>query len=111
MPFCFCWSCTSHVLNRCASSLAVLHCSAPVIGFKAAPSGDVATNAWSKKDITKTKTVASGQYTFYQDPNALEIGRYLDSQGNQWGGQKAPAGAGSYSKWQDCLSACDDDVL
>lgn len=48
-----------------------------MIGYKAVPSGDVGTNAWSvgqdavkaqkKKDAAVTgKALASGRYTFYQ---------------------------------------------
>jgi hypothetical protein len=54
--------------------LCFLPCSAPVIGYKAVPSGDVGTNAWSvngKKKAPKTdeaaaNALASGRYTFYQ---------------------------------------------
>jgi hypothetical protein len=53
-------------------------CSAPVVGFKAVPSGDVGTNAWSinpdtgkaekKADAAENevKALASGRYTMYQ---------------------------------------------
>jgi hypothetical protein len=58
-------------LDQHAESSAVCCvCSAPVVGFKAVPSGDVATNAWSKKDKTPeeiaAKALASGRYTMYQ---------------------------------------------
>lgn len=104
-------------------------CSAPVIGFKALPSGDVATSPWSiakkrKADKVSGKAVSSGQYTFYQDKNALEIGKYKQD-GSLWaynglsvvndldeyGGQKLAANRASFTKWQDCLNACDDDYL
>jgi hypothetical protein len=59
--------------------LVLCTCSAPVVGFKAVPSGDVGTNAWSEKrekqiaeleskgvDKAEAKALASGRYTFYQ---------------------------------------------
>jgi len=92
--------------------------SAPVIGFKAVPSGDVATNAWSLRRQKKEEAAlsgdaaamasASGQYTFYQDPNALEIGQgYTGTDGQAL--QRPAPGRGSFTRWQDCLNACDDD--
>lgn len=82
-----CDECQPHVLLTCVYVL--LPCSAPVVGFKAVPSGDVGTNAWSTKENKKNKVeslvaqgvsevdaqaLASGQYTFYQVSfKALEI--------------------------------------
>jgi len=97
-----------------------IYVGAPVIGFKAVPSGDVATNAWDMRKKLKEKAAltddptlkamasASGQYTFYQDPNALEIGR-VDETNTAVNLQYVPAGVNSFTRWQDCLNACDDD--
>lgn len=93
-------------------------CSAPVVGFKAAPSGDVGTNAWSVEDLDKHikdqndkkavgKALASGRYTMYQDEKGLEIGRWTAEDGRV--GQVAPDDASTYTDWQQCLNACDDD--
>lgn len=143
---------------------------APVVGFKAVPSGDVGTNAWSMArsakvkslvesgmDQASAKALASGRYTFYQvrlhmlpepdiwhrlalllpprwtvdysmplaifpaaaavdpglqDPYALEIGNWtVETEAGTVSGQKVPEGVGGFTKWQDCLNACDDDYL
>lgn len=77
-------------------------CSNPLIAFKALVSGDVGTNAWkinteSSKGI-KASAVTTGQYTFWQEPNALAVGV-----------QEPFAAAGSFNSLQDCLDACDID--
>lgn len=74
----------------------------PWVAFKALPAGYVATSVWSVKGEStkkaKAKAVASGLYTFWQDPNALAIGQ-----------QSVPSGAASFGTVQDCLTACDYD--
>lgn len=76
--------------------------SMPWVGFKALASGYTATNAWSTNTSgpalgqTTAKAVASGQYIFYQDSLALEIGS-----------QAAPADAARYQSVEDCLRTCD----
>lgn len=74
-----------------------LYClSAPLIGFKNLPSGDVGTNAWS----VKGKQVSTGTYTFYREEEALIVGTQV----------AAPQTAGSAPQnLQACLDACDDD--
>jgi hypothetical protein len=42
-----------------------------------------------------------------QDPLALEVGTGNYPAGQV--GQKQPDNRLSYTKWQDCLNACDDD--
>lgn len=83
-----------------AAFYSALPCREPLIGFKAIPSGDIGVNAASVRNgKTRANGVSSGQYTFYQDPNALDVGY-----------QTAPANAMSFTQLQDCMSACDNDV-
>lgn len=101
----------------------------PVLGLKAIPSNNLGTLAWSLHadtsatgpqqqqlqqqqplqqqqhlqqagDGVSASSQASGLYMFYQDPNGLMVGTT----------RRAPAGAASFSKMQDCMSACDDDT-
>lgn len=80
--------------------------SMPWVGFKALPAGYVATSPWSiteqpagsASNTTSAKAAGSGLYTFWQDPNALEIGT-----------QTAPTNAASMESVQDCVTACDYD--
>jgi hypothetical protein len=38
----------------------------PFVGFKAAPSGYTGTNPWALKNLTRTKAVAGGVYSWWQ---------------------------------------------
>jgi hypothetical protein len=101
----------------------------PVLGLKAVPSNNLGTLAWSLRadasatgpqqqqlqqqqplqqpqqqqqqpgDGLSASSQASGLYVFYEDPNGLMVGTT----------RRAPAGAASFTKMQDCMSACDDD--
>jgi hypothetical protein len=79
------------VLTLLLGTLLLCSCSAPVVGFKAVPSGDVGTNAWSTKaqqkaekveqlkakgvDEAEAKALASGRYTFYQVCSTVCVGK------------------------------------
>lgn len=87
----------------------------PVLALKAVPSGDLGTNAWSvtgqsaptsrgeqqqeQSDKVRAKAIASGLYTYYEDPSGLNIGNV----------RQAAPGASSFTSLQDCANACDDD--
>lgn len=84
-----------------------LLCSAPLIGFKNLPSGDVGTNGWSitdaqKKKMNKAKLVATGTYTFYREEQALIVGA-------EQVGASIPPGTADQDL-QNCLNACDNEV-
>lgn len=81
----------------------------PWVGYKVMPSGYTATNPWSLQDTTQqeqppsstttsAKGLATGLYTFWQDPNALTVGV-----------QSVPPGAANFTSVQTCLDRCDDD--
>lgn len=88
--------------------------SAPFIGLKAMPSGDLGItpgqtgnsttakfhegHAHNCTIIMTAKAITSGQYTFYRDPAAAEI---LST-------EPAP-GRDGFLEDQDCLTACDFD--
>jgi hypothetical protein len=98
-------------------------CSAPLIGFKNLPSGDVGTNAWSKSirdsatsdnatsesdqhNSAKFVGVSTGMYTFYREELALTVGLQVDP---SIYGITIPAGTGDRFL-QNCLNACDEVV-
>lgn len=87
----------------------------PLVALKAVPSGDLGTNAWSVRGQSastsqreqqqeqsgkvRAKAIASGLYTYYEDPSGLNIGNV----------RQAAPGASSFTSLQDCANACDDD--
>jgi hypothetical protein len=70
------------------------------------PSGYTGTNPWSLNSSAPAaqeataKALPSGLFTFWQDPNAADIGV-----------QYAPAGVASFTAVQQCLDACNDDGI
>lgn len=75
----------------------------PMIAFKNLVSGDVGTNAWKvrkplKGNVKAHSAVGSGKYTFWQEPNALDVGV-----------QTTFANAAGFKAIQDCINACDED--
>lgn len=48
--------------------------------------------------MTRAKKSDYGQYTIYQDPYGNNIGRQVDA-----------AGAGSFTRMQNCMQVCEDD--
>jgi hypothetical protein len=89
----------------------LLLCREPYVGFKVLVSGYTGTNPWGAADTaqqaapsadsnTAAKGVPSGLYTFWQDPNAFDIGV-----------QYAPPDAANFQTVQQCLDACSDDRL
>lgn len=81
-------------------------CREPWVGFKVLPSGYTGTNPWSLNSTTPAaheataKALPSGLFTFWQDPNAADIGV-----------QYEPAGVTSFTAVQQCLDACNDDGI
>lgn len=81
-------------------------CREPWVGFKVLPSGYTGTNPWSTKEAQQApqdanaKALPSGLYTFWQDPNAADIGV-----------QYAPANVANFKNIQECLDACSDDSV
>lgn len=58
------------------------------------------TQEQQQQPAAKAKSQASGLYVFYQDPNGLLIGTT----------RRTPSGAASFTRMQDCMTACDDDT-
>lgn len=69
------------------------------VGFKTVPSSDVG-RTWSVGYNGTSAKSSSGQYSWYQDPNAASIGV-----------QSQPSNVATFTRVQDCLDACDDDAL
>lgn len=90
-------------------------CREPWVGFKVLVSGYTGANPWggdgrngtaqqvpvgSQDGTAAAKGVPSGLFTFWQDPNAADIGV-----------QYAPPNAAGFQTVQQCLDACSDDRL
>lgn len=76
----------------------IVYVGEPLIGFKGISSGDVGVNAASLRSRTQAAAMSSGQYTWYQEPKALDVGI-----------QTPAPGAAGMRTVQDCISACDTD--
>lgn len=93
--------------------MSLLSCSAPLIGFKNLPSGDVGTNSWSLKEIAEKTArglmVTTGTYTFYRDEQALIVGSQIDPVPAVTAAASA-TDADLNPKLQECLNRCDEMV-